>query len=81
MNILDLVSIGLEAVAVVICLLIATQKNKSWAWFLALTFAIYVGYDLARYFGWQAVPILLYVGFLIASLSAVWAVWQIYRSS
>jgi len=81
MNILDLLSILLEAVATVICVLIATQKRKTWGWCLALTFAVYVGYDLARFMGWNAVPIILYIGFFIASVSAVWAVWQIYKSS
>jgi hypothetical protein len=81
MTVFDLLSVGLEAVAAVLSVLIAVQKKKSWGWCLALTFAIYVYYDLARNLSWNVVPNVLYVSFFVASVSVTWAVWQIYRSS
>ncbi|MFA5113885.1 MAG: hypothetical protein WC529_06300 [Candidatus Margulisiibacteriota bacterium] len=80
MDFLHPFSILLEAVAAVLGVLLATQKRKAWGWCLALTFAIYVYYDLARYLNWGVSPDILYLSFFIASVSVTWAVWQSYKS-
>lgn len=79
MNYLHPFSILLEAVTAVLGVLLAMQKRKAWGWCLALTFAIYVYYDLARYLNWGVSPDILYLSFFIASVSVTWAVWQIYK--
>jgi hypothetical protein len=46
---------------------------------LALTFAIYVLYDLGRLLGWNVEKGILSVLFPLASASALFAVWGLYR--
>jgi hypothetical protein len=70
------VSILIEAAIVVLACMLATRRHRRWGWFLAVTFAIYVLYDTARYFALNIPGDLLAVLFFIASISALWAVWQ-----
>lgn len=81
MNILQLVSIGFEVVAMLLGILLFVQKKKSWGGCLALTFAIYVYYDLANLFNLAVGQGLLRGLFFIASISILWAVWRIYREA
>lgn len=76
---LQMVSIVLEGLVAVLAFL-AARRGRTFMYGLALTFGIYVYYDAARYFGWQTLaPATMEVVFLIATLSALWAVWSIYR--
>ena len=79
MNILQSLSIGLEAITVVFGILLALQKKKSWGWCIALCFAIYVYYDLVGLMGWVAGEVMLRSLFFIATISILWAVWRVYR--
>jgi hypothetical protein len=54
-------------------------KKKAFAYGFALTFAIYVFYDLAKLGPLDIPSIVLYPLFFVATLSALWAVWKIYR--
>ena len=81
MNILQFISIGLEAVAVVVGVLLAVQKKKAWGWCIALCFAIYVYYDLVGLLGLAANDIILRGLFFIATISILWAVWRVYREA
>jgi hypothetical protein len=45
----------------------------------AFTFAVYVLYDLGRLLGWNVEKGVLSVLFLLASASALVAVWGLYR--
>ena len=78
MNILQLVSISLEFVIVVISLMIAVSKKKAYGYGFALTFGVYVFYDLARLFSLGIDETLLYVVFFIATVSALVSVWKLY---
>jgi hypothetical protein len=71
-------SIALEA-AVAIVAVLAAVKGRPYLYGLALTFAIYVLYDLGRLFGWNVDQGILSVLFLVASASALYAVWRLYR--
>jgi hypothetical protein len=71
-------SIALEA-AVAIVAVLAAVKGRPYLYGLALTFAIYVLYDLGRLFGWNVDQGILSVLFLVASASALFAVWRLYR--
>ena len=71
-------AIALElAVAVVAAL--AASKGRPYLYGLAFTFAVYVLYDLARLLQWDVKGGVLSVLFLLASASALYAVWGIYR--
>ena len=71
-------SIALEVAIAVVAMLVAV-KGRPYLYGLALTFAIYVLYDLGRLLGWDVEKGILSVLFLLASASALFAVWGLYR--
>jgi hypothetical protein len=73
-----LVSIVLEA-AVAIIAVLAARKGKPYAYGFAFTFGIYVLYDLARLLQWNVQGGILSGLFLLATASALIAVWGLYR--
>ncbi|MDD1717905.1 MAG: hypothetical protein LUO88_02405 [Methanoregulaceae archaeon] len=75
------VSIALEVLVVVIAVLVAVQKRRVYGWLVALTFAIYVVYDSAGFTGAAISGDLLAVLFLVASASALGAVWMMYGAA
>lgn len=75
---LQFVSIALEVVIAVIFVMIAL-RGKTFMFGLALTFAIYVFYDLARQFAWDISPAIMFGGFFIATLSALYSAVKLYR--
>jgi hypothetical protein len=74
-----IVSIVLEAAVAVIAVMIARQA-RPYMYGLAFTFAAYVVYDLARWLAWSVEGPLYSVLFLLASISALIAVWGLYRA-
>jgi len=81
MNILQMVSIGLEVVVIVLGVLLALKKKKTWGWCIALCFAIYVYYDLAGLFNFAVGQGVLRIIFFIATTSILWAIWQVYKEA
>ena len=77
-NAMLLLSIVLEA-AVAIIAVLAAQKQRPHLYGLALTFMIYVFYDLARFLGWDVEHGVLSSLFLVATVSALYAVWALYK--
>jgi hypothetical protein len=73
-----IVSIVLEAAIAVIAVL-AARQGRPHLYGLAVTFAIYVFYDLARVRQWTIDATLLSGLFLLATIAALIAVWGIYR--
>jgi hypothetical protein len=71
-------SIALE-VAVAVIAAIAAMKGRPYLYGLAFTFAVYVLYDSGRLLGWNVEAGVLSVLFLLASASALYAIWGIYR--
>ena len=71
-------SIALE-VAVAVIAAVAAMKGRPYLYGLAFTFAVYVLYDSGRLLGWNVEGGMLSVLFLLASASALYAVWGIYR--
>lgn len=71
-------SIILEAAVAVIAAL-AARRQRPYMYGLAFTFAAYVVYDLARYFRWPVDGTLLSWLFLLATITALIAVWGLYR--
>ena len=72
------VSIVLEAAVAVIAVL-AARNGKPHVYGLAVTFAIYVLHDLARLLRWDVEGGALSGLFLLATISALIAVWGLYR--
>lgn len=75
---LQYVSISLEAIIAVIFLLVAL-RGRAYLFGLALTFAIYVGYDLARLLAWDVSTAALHGGFFIATIAALYSAVGLYR--
>ena len=72
------ISIVLEAVVAIIAIL-AARKGKPYLYGLAFTFGAYVLYDLARLLQWEVQGGLLSGLFLLATITALIAVWGLYR--
>lgn len=71
-------SIALEVAVAIVAVLVAL-KGRPYLYGLAFTFAVYVLYDLGRLLGWNVEKGILSVLFLLASASALVAVWGLYR--
>ena len=78
-DILQLIATLIEIMIAVIAVLIATQKNKTYGWFIALTFALFVVFDLARIFALDIPAALHSLVLLVACLSMLYAVWLIWK--
>jgi NOL1/NOP2/fmu family ribosome biogenesis protein len=78
MNLLHLLSILLEAVVAALGIMLATNKKKIYGWCIALTFVLYVVYDLANLLALNISQDTLYMIFFVATLSILWAVWNIF---
>ena len=77
-NAMLLISIVLEA-AVAIIAILAAQRQRPHLYGLAFTFGVYVLYDLARLLGWNVEYGILSALFLAATVSALAAVWGLYK--
>jgi len=72
------ISIVLEA-AVAIVAVLAAREGKPYLYGLTFTFGAYVLYDLARLLQWDVQGGLLSGLFLLATVTALIAVWGLYR--
>jgi hypothetical protein len=78
-QIIQFASVFIEAIIVIFGFLIALQKKKAYGWGIALTFAIYVFYDLVGLIGLNIPEIYVYGLFFIATASALWVVLNLYN--
>jgi len=81
MNLLHLLSILLEVVVAALGVMLAVCKKKMYGWCIAVTFALYVVYDLANLLAWNISQDTLYTIFFVATISILWAVWNIFLES
>lgn len=79
MQIIHLASILMEFIVMILGIKIAIDNKKSYGYFIALTFGIYVFYDLAKFLNFNVSLQILYLLFLIASSSILIGVWQMYK--
>jgi hypothetical protein len=78
-DLLQLIATLIELVIAVAAVLIATQQKKTWGWFIALTFALFVVFDLARIFALDISANLHALILLVACLSMLYAVWLLWK--
>ncbi len=78
-DILQLIATLIEIVIAVVAVLIATQKKKTYGWFIALTFVLFVVFDLARIFALGLPADLHSLILLAACLSMLYAVWMVWK--
>jgi hypothetical protein len=72
------ISILLEAGIAVLAVL-AARQGRPYIYGLAFTFLAYVIYDLARFMQWHVEGPILSGLFLLASVTALVAIWGLYR--
>jgi len=77
--ILQYLSIVIEVIIAILAFMIFTKKKKQYGLCFFITFAIYVFYDLAKLMAWSISTNILYISFFIASLSALWGMWELYN--
>ncbi|HEX3000788.1 MAG TPA: hypothetical protein VHN82_00215 [Methanoregula sp.] len=77
---IQLVATFAEVAVALIAFLIAVQKKKLYGWFIGITFALFVVFDLARIFAVEMSGELHALVLLIACLSMVCAVWFLWKS-
>lgn len=73
------ISIFIELLVAIAGLFIVFNKKKNYGWGFFITFSIYVFYDVARLLNLSISNNILYFSFFIASLSALWTVWEVYK--
>ncbi|MFZ3148476.1 MAG: hypothetical protein WA137_05495 [Methanothrix sp.] len=56
-------------------------KKKMYGWCIAVTFVLYVVYDLANLMALNISEDTLYMIFFVATLSILWAVWNVFLES
>jgi hypothetical protein len=78
MNIWNLVSLLLEIGVVVLGLGLAVIRKKAYGWLIALTFLIYVFYDLARFLRLDLDQRVLDSLFVVASGAIFLALWRLF---
>jgi len=76
---IQILAILIECAVAVIAVLIATRKNKTYGWFIAITFALFVIFDVDRIVLPTIISSLNSLFLLVACASMLYAVWLIYR--
>jgi len=77
----QLIATLVEVVIAVLALLIAIRKKKMYGGFIAITFALFVIFDIDRIFSLNISASLHGFIFLIACLSMLYAVWLMWKES
>ncbi|HEX7445039.1 MAG TPA: hypothetical protein VF300_01490 [Methanothrix sp.] len=78
MNALQTISILLELMVVALGITLVVGKKKMYGWCIALTFILYVFYDLANLLSLHISQDSLDILFFMATLSILWAIWNIF---
>lgn len=76
-TVLQVLAIFIECIVLVAGVRLAITGKKYYGWWIALTFALYVAFDLSRLSFLPKSEAVISPLFLIASLSILYAVWLI----
>lgn len=76
---LQYTSICIEVLIAVIAMIIFLKKKKNYGLGFFITFGIYVFYDLSRLVNLGISELILQILFFIASISALYSIWGIYK--
>jgi hypothetical protein len=75
---LQIIAVLLEAAVTVIAVVIATRQKKYYGWCIAVTFGLFVLFDIGRLFAWPLSDEAHSLIFLVACGSMLYGVWLIY---
>lgn len=77
---MQFLAIIIEVLVVIVSLMAAQAKKRRFVYGFAYTYSVYVLFDAARYFSLNINHNVLDILFLSASLTALWAIWQLYKT-
>ncbi len=78
MELMQLVSIGLELIVAMIAIL-AGMRGTPYAYGFALTYGLYVFYDLSKLYDLPIPSGPITILFFVATLGALWGIWGLFR--
>lgn len=78
MNALQMISILLEVFVVALGIMLVVGKKKMYGWCIALTFVLYILYDLVNLLSLHISQDSRVILFFIATISILWAIWNIF---
>jgi hypothetical protein len=76
---LQLVAVLLEVAVTVIAVVMATRQQKSYGWCIAITFGLFVLFDIGRLFSLPISDAVHALIFLVACGSMLYGVWLMYE--
>jgi len=76
---LQLIAVVLEIAVAVIAILIATRKKRAWGWGIAITFGLFVLFDIFRIFELPMPEAFHSFILLVACGSMLYAIWLMYK--
>jgi len=79
-DVLQIIAVLLEIAVTVIAIVIAAWQKKSYGWFIAVTFGLFVFFDISRIFTLPVPDAAHALVFLVACISMVYGVWLLYRA-
>lgn len=77
-EVLQIIAVLLEVAVTIVALLIATRQKKLYGWCIAVTFGLFVLFDLGRIFALPVPDAAHALIFLIACGSMLYGVWLMY---
>jgi hypothetical protein len=80
-NLLQTLAILIEVAIAAVAVLIAVQNKKVYGWFIALTFVLFVLFDIGRVFMVEISGDVHSLIFLAACASMLYAVWLIWKET
>jgi hypothetical protein len=75
---LQIIAVFLEAAVTVIAVVIGTRQKKYYGWCIAVTFGLFVLFDIGRLFSWPLSDEAHSLIFLVACGSMLYGVWLMY---
>jgi uncharacterized membrane protein len=76
---LQLIAVALEIAVTVIAIIIATRKKRAWGWGIAITFGLFVLFDIFRIFELPMPEAFHSFILLVACGSMLYAIWLMYE--
>jgi hypothetical protein len=76
---LQIIAVIIEVAVTIIAVVIATRQKKSYGWCIAVTFGLFVLFDIGRLFSLPLPDTAHALIFLVACGSMLYGVWLIYR--
>jgi len=80
-DVLQIIAVLLEVAVTLVAVVIATRNRKAYGWGIAVTFGLFVLFDIGRIFALPVPDTAHALIFLVACGSMVYGVWLIYKET